>query len=66
MRENEEENGREPRKVSQEEKRKLKDNTKLQNQELGVVDNIQRKKILTRNTYQKLTKQIKQNNPCYQ
>ena len=50
MRENEEENEREPRKGSQEEKRKLRDKTKLQNQEEGVVDNIQRRKILTTTT----------------
>ena len=50
MRENEEEKGREPKKGSQEEKRKLGDKTKLQNQEEGVVDSIQRRKILTTTT----------------
>ena len=50
VRENEEEKGKEPRKESQEEKKKLRDKTKLQNQEEGVVDNIQRRKILTTTT----------------
>ena len=50
MRENEDEKGKEPRKESQEEKRKFRDKTKLQNQEEGVVDNMQRRKILTTTT----------------